>query len=321
MSFGKKINDLSFSDLYICLEGGGPAHYRISSSSYDKHPNTILGPEYREDIDKLASLIRAQGHDDCAMIVHEGLRLRAAYFTEANHQKWVALRQIKAKPPALNALGLPPALVPHLQKLGMREGLFLVCGATGQGKTTTGCSLLVDYLERFGGVGITIEDPVEYDISGLHGESGFCHQLEVRRDEDWADSLINSLRCHPRYLFIGEIRTPDIANQLLRAATSGHFVIATMHAGSVFEAFEGLLQLAEQKIGDRAKQLLASSFTGCMHQTLGQHGLTPRFLIADSNNSQSASIRNLIRDSKVGQIASVMDQQYSLLMQTGQLFR
>ena len=167
---------------------------------------------------------------------------------------------------------------------------------------------------------MTIEDPVEYDLSGRHGESGYCYQIEVQKDHEWADMLVTGLRCHPRYIFIGEVCTPDIANQLLRAATSGHLVITTLHAGSVFEGIEGLLQLSEQKIGGRAAQLLATSLTAVFHQTLTQAGLQSRFLILDQG-TQSLAIRHLIRDNKIGQIASAMDQQYAQLMNNGQLFR
>jgi twitching motility protein PilT len=286
-----------------------------------KHPNIAISHEYLDECKKLTEFIATHIHDDRTMVVFDGMRLRAAFINSSNGQRWVALRKVKEKPPALNTLGFPPALIPHLESLGTKEGLILVCGATGQGKTTTCCSLLVNYMERFGGVGFTIEDPVEYNISGHHGESGFCYQVEVRNDHEWADSLVNSLRCHPRYIFIGEVCTPDIANQLLRAATSGHLVIATLHAGSVLEGFEGLLQLAEQRIGERARQLIASAFTGIIHQSLTQYGLTTRFLIADSSSSQSMAIRGIIRENKIGQIASVMDQQMALLMQNGQIFR
>jgi len=321
MSIKRKLSALPFVDLYVCLDGGAAPHYRGSMRGLVKHPNIDLGPEYAEDVAQLSNYIRTSIQDDRMMAIYDNMRLRVAFINSANSQKWVALRRVKDKPPPLNSLGFPPALVPHLQKLGTRDGLILVCGSTGQGKTTTSCSLLLDYLENQGGVGYTIEDPVEYNISGRHGDSGFCYQVEVRHDKEWEEALLSSLRAHPRYLFIGEICTPDIANQLLRAATSGHMVIATMHGGSVFEGVEGLLQLAEQRIGERARQLLAASFTGVIHQSLTQHGLQSRFLIADNNGSQSISIRNLIRDNKVGQIASAMDQQQALLMQSGQLFR
>lgn len=318
---GKKLSTLPFVDLYVCFDGKHPAHYRGSMRGLTKHPDIMVGVEYAEDIKQLTEHVRLQVTDENLMVAYDGMRLRAAFISASNGEKWVALRKVKDKPPKLEALGLPPALVPHLQKIGSRDGLILVCGATGQGKTTTCNALLVDYLERYGGVGFTIEDPVEYNISGRHGDSGFCYQVEVHRDHEWAEALMNSLRCHPRYIFLGEVCTPDVANQLLRAATSGHLVIATLHAGSVFEGIEGLLQLAEQSIGERAKQLLASSFTGIIHQSLNQHGLNLRFLLADHGGSQSMAIRGLIRDNKIGQIASVMDQQYALLMQSGQLFR
>ncbi len=59
----------------------------------------------------------------------------------------------------------------------------------------------MDHLEHNGGVGFTIEDPVEYDLTGRHGERDFCPQTKVRHDHEWAEALINSLSCHPRYIF------------------------------------------------------------------------------------------------------------------------
>jgi twitching motility protein PilT len=320
MHIGNKLSALPFVDLYLCLEGGEPAHYRVSMRGLTKHPDIRLNASYTHDLEQLAQHIRTSISDDRTMVTYDGMRLRLAYINASNGQKWVALRKVKDKPARLDSLGFPLQLLPHLHKLGSRDGLILVCGATGQGKTTTSCSLLVDFLENNGGVGFTIEDPVEYDLSGRHGESGFCYQTEVRHVEEWAEAFVNSLRCHPRYIFIGEVCTPDIANQLLRAATSGHMVIATLHAGSIFEGIEGLLQLAEQRIGDRAKQLLASSLTAVFHQSLAQHGMSSRFLIID-NGTQAMPIRNMIRDNKIGQISSAMDQQHAVLMQTGQLFR
>ena len=314
------LKQLSFVDLYVCLEGGGKPHYRTNMKGLTKHPDIMVPDNCFKEITELADYVRKNVSDEKMIVSVDGIRLRAAFINEANGKQWVTLRRIKETPPALDKLGFPPALVPHLEQLGKREGLILVCGATGQGKTTTGCALLSDFLHRYGGIGYTIEDPVEYDISGRHGEAGYCYQVEAKRDHEWAEMLINGLRCHPRYIFIGEVCTPDIANQLLRAATSGHLVITTLHAGSIFEGIEGLLQLSEQKIGARAAQLLATSITGVFHQTLTQNGLQSRFLITD-HGTQSMGIRNLIRDNKIGQLASAMDQQHSQLLNNGQLFR
>ena len=250
------------------------------------------------------------------MVRYGETRLRAAFFTTANDKKWVALRKVGDKPPALDTLGIEAALVPHLRELGKRTGLILVCGATGQGKTTTCCSMLSGFLQDYGGVGFTIEDPVEYDMEGRIGKDGYCYQIEVKTEHEWADTLVKSLRCHPRYIFLGEVVTPEVANQLLRAATSGHLVIATVHAGSLPEGFEGLLQLAEQHIGDRARQLLASSITAIIYQNLTQYGLSLSSLIVD-NATSGASIRNMIRENHIGQVMSMVEQQRSQIMQKG----
>lgn len=314
------IKDLAFSDLYICLNADVPAHFRLSKKGAGKHPDIMVPFEYRADLAKLATYLNTVEHGESLMVHYDGLRLRAAFFETAKEQKWVALRKVATKPPPLEKLGLDAALVPHLKALGKRGGLILMCGSTGQGKTTTCCSMLVDYMENLGGVGFTIEDPVEYDMEGRHGESGFCYQVEVRHENEWAEMLAKSLRCHPRYIFIGEVCTPDAANQLLRAATSGHLVIATVHAGNLFEGLEGILQLAEQKVGDRARQLLSSSLTAILHQSLNQYGLTLNFLLLD-NGTQSAAIRSMIRDNHIGQIASAVEQQRAQLQMNGQIFR
>jgi len=142
----------------------------------------------------------------------------------------------------------------------------------------------------------------------------------VREDEEWAEMLKRALRWHPRYIFVGEIRTPDAANQLLRAATSGHLVIATMHAGSVEEALEGLLQLARQSIGEQASLLLASGMTAIFHQTLTKQGLNMQFYITDPANP-ATPFRACIREKRIGQIRTFIDQQTATMMQTGRLFR
>ncbi len=79
-------------------------------------------------------------------------------------------------------------------------------------------------------------------------------------------------------------------------------VIATLHAGSIFKGIEGLLQLAEQRRGERAKQLLAASFTAIIHQSLEAYRLISRFLIADNNGTQSTAIRSLTRANKIAQL-------------------
>jgi twitching motility protein PilT len=124
----------------------------------------------------------------------------------------------------------------------------------------------------------------------------------------------------PALYFVGEIRTPDAANQLLRAATTGHLVITTMHAGTIEDALEGLLQLAHQAIGEQATLLLAAGITAVFNQHLTAHGLNMQFYITEPLNPASP-FRACIREKRIGQTRTFIDQQTSLLMQGGKLFK
>jgi twitching motility protein PilT len=180
-------------------------------------------------------------------------------------------------------------------------------------------SLLSRYLENYGGVGFTLEDPVEYDIDGRIGKHGYCYQTEIHDEPEWGLMLKRALRWHPRYILVGEIRTPDAANQVLRAATSGHTVLATMHAGSMEEALEGLLQLAEQEVGDRAPLLLAAGLSCAIYQTFTPSGLFAHFMMTEADNPGSP-IRAMIRDKRIGQTRTIADQQMAKLIQNGRVF-
>jgi twitching motility protein PilT len=163
-------------------------------------------------------------------------------------------------------------------------------------------------MKRFGGVGITIEDPVEYMLDGPVGDYGYCYQVQVDRDEDWATPLKRALRWTPRYMLVGEVRSPRAAEQILRAATTGHLVITTIHAGSVEESFMGLMHLAEQSIGHSANYMLAQGLTAAWHQTLGSAGPFLRYVFTEENNNGDP-VRALIRENKVGMINSYIDRQ------------
>lgn len=317
----RALRDLIFMDIYVCLNGTGNAHYREGvKNGLMSEMDADVPAEFQNDVEELAEYLRKDFEGTEKGFNFGGIRLRASKLVTANGEVWAAMRRISALPPTLDKLGFIPQLLPILRELGKRSGLILLCGATGQGKTTTASSLLIDYLENYGGVAFTIEDPVEYDLEGRRGTSGYCYQSEIDRESEWGIMLKRSLRWHPRYIVVGEIRTPDAANQLLRAATSGHTVITTMHAGSMEEALEGLLQLAEQELGTRAPLLLAAGLTAVIHQSFGPLGLSANFMATEPNNPGSP-IRALIRDKRIGQSRTFSDQQMAMLMQTGKIFQ
>ena len=149
-------------------------------------------------------------------------------------------------------------------------GLILVVGANGVGKTTTCAAIAKERVSRFGGLLLTIEDPIELSMAGDIG-AGHCVQCEIATDEELAEVSKLALRCFPTkksgVLFIGEIRDSEMATLALRASQNGLLVVATIHAFQIEAALRRIVDLAADKISDgMARSLLCDSFRLCLHQ-------------------------------------------------------
>lgn len=237
-------------------------------------------------------------------------------------------RKMPTKTPDIFSLGLPEPIVNHLIGLSQEAGLILFGGPTGMGKTTTASALMRKYLERDGGFMYTIEDPPEMPLDGLYraanGALGLCKQCPVE-NERWSDGIKSALRSRPRYILVGEIRTPETASQVLRAATSGHLVLSTIHASSVEDALNSMLKyaagagLAESLVSD----LLARGILAVIHQKLeGTEKLRPvlHTAFANPNPLVADQMRMSIRDGKIN-LGTLMEAQTSKLFQGKPLFR
>jgi twitching motility protein PilT len=304
----KWLRDLSFMDLYIRIDKPGVARYRTSTRDYTNNWTRQLPEHLEHEVTIIANELRGMIDNPDSSYQYDGMRFRLSYQRLANSQEWICLRKISSRVPQLEDLAYAAHLVQHLRRLGQRDGLILVSGPTGHGKTTTCFSLLADFLRNYGGVGITIEDPVEYMLDGAVGDYGYCYQVQVGRDEDWATPLKRALRWTPRYILVGEVRTPRAAEQILRAATTGHLVITTIHAGSIEESLMGIMHLAQQSMDSEANNMLAQGLTAAIHQTLGTSGPFLRYIFTEDGNNGDP-IRSLIRENKVGMINSYIDKQ------------
>ena len=307
---GSRLRDLPFMDLYIRIDDGGKgmARYRSPGRDYSNNWSRVLPEQYRGDTHAIAEEVRNAMDNPDSAYMYDGMRFRLSYQRLATGQEWIILRRISTRVPTLEELTIAPHIINYLRKLGQRDGLILISGPTGHGKTTTSFSLFADFMRRLGGVGISVEDPVEYMLDGPVGEYGYCYQVQVAKSEDWVTPLKRALRWTPRYLLVGEVRSPQAAEQILRAATTGHLVITTIHAGSVEESFFGLLHLAEQSIGHSASHMLAQGLTAAWHQTLGPAGPYLRYVFTEENNNGDP-VRSLIRENKIGMINSYIDKQ------------
>ena len=314
-----RLNDVFYSDIYIT-----PDKLVFVPDPRSENGLIQITPE---DFDTFYDMLeRSFTGKSSYSIVYEGYFFRVER-TMSLYGVLFCMRKMPKKVPDLTALGYPPALIKYLSSLGNASGLILLGGATGSGKTTTISSLLREYLIRNGGFAYTIEDPFEMPLDGeyqaLNGSIGMCKQTQPIND-DWGASLRSALRSRPRYILVGEIRTPATASECLRAATSGHLVLSTIHANNVTDALDAIVKHASagEMSEELAFDLLSRGILGVIHQQLvgsGQKRPVVQFLFANPNTTQGDQMRNIVKTGKLN-LATTIEMQMTRMAQGRSLF-
>ena len=222
-----------------------------------------------------------------------------------------AFRLIPAELKSLEDLGMPPVLHEFATK---PRGLVLVTGPTGSGKSTTLASIIDEINRTRSDHIITIEDPIEF----LHRHKGcIVNQREIGPDAvSFADALRGALRQDPDVILLGEMRDLETIATALTAAETGHLVFATLHTQDAPSTVDRLIDVFPAAQQEQIRVQIAATLQGVITQTL--------LLRADGNGRAAAceilvpddAVRNLIRQSKVEQIYSVMQTNTQRGMQT-----
>ncbi len=203
------------------------------------------------------------GCEDYAMTIG-GLRFRVNRMSTRGRFRWV-LRLLPSRIPSPEEIGMPPAALKCF--LENKHGLFLVCGATGSGKTTTIASMLTARAMRRSEHVITFEDPIEYvlptDLPSL------ISQREIGSDETcYTSSLRAALRQAPDVIVVGEIRDGMSAEIALQAAETGHAVVASLHTSSAAQTVQRFLKLIPKERVESAMLSFADSMRMILCQRL-----------------------------------------------------
>ena len=209
-------------------------------------------------------------------------------------------RAIPATVPSLESL-MAPAILTELAEL--KSGLVLITGPTGSGKSTT-MAAMVDHINRNAAKHIlTIEDPVEFVHSP--DRSLISHREVGTHTASFSRALKSALREDPDVILVGEMRDHETISLALTAAETGHLVLGTLHTNGAAKAVDRIIDVFPGSDKDLVRAMLAGSLQAVVGQELLPKVGGGRIAAYDILVGTPA-VRNLIRENKVPQIASMM---------------
>jgi len=291
-----------FSDIH--LKENYPLMLRINGEIERPTEDVISTSDLRSFVDQSTNQEQKDHLDqyrdvDLAIVIGD-YRFRANFFYTSEGLCGV-LRKIETEIPSMDKLNLPFVMQEMSEK---PNGLVLVTGPTGSGKSTSLAALIGEINKTRKGHILTVEDPIEYVH---HTKQCTVSQREVGRDaHSFASALKASLREDPDVILVGEMRDRETIQLALTAAETGHLVFGTLHTSGAPNTINRIIDVfpAEQQGQVRAQlsQSLKMVVTQRLFKKSDGNGRVAAFEIMVCNHA----IQNLIREGKIFQIESIM---------------
>ncbi|MEM7696967.1 MAG: PilT/PilU family type 4a pilus ATPase [Verrucomicrobiota bacterium] len=213
----------------------------------------------------------------------------------------MVFRVISTQLRTMDDLGLPEAIKPLLE---YHNGLVLVTGAVGSGKSTTLAALINEINEKRNDHIITLEDPIEYVI-----DSKTCHvnQREVHlHTQSFSHALRAALREDPDVIMVGEMRDLETISLAITAAETGHLVLATLHTGSASRTLDRILDVFPNDQREQIRIMVAESLRGVISQQLVPTADGKGRALALELLVNTPAVSALVRDGKTFMLPGVM---------------
>ncbi len=237
---------------------------------------------------------------DFAIQFGEDMRFRVNAFTTIKGPAAV-FRSIPTQVYSLAQLGLPDIFYKLTE---LNKGLILVTGPTGSGKSTTLAAILNEINKNYKKHILTIEDPIEFVHRPIQS---IVNQREVHNNtRSFAVALRSALREDPDVILVGEMRDVETISLALTAAETGHLVLATLHTSSAAKTIDRIIDVFPAADKELARSMLSSSIQAIIAQTLIKKSDGKGRVGAFEVLLGTPGVRNLIRENKIPQLASLI---------------
>ncbi|MGJ7035146.1 type IV pilus twitching motility protein PilT [Anoxybacillus eryuanensis] len=305
--------ELKASDIHLTV--GIPPIFRINGD-LKRYGQDVLSPTDTEQMakaivpEKMWSYFEENGELDLSYSLVGVSRFRVNVFKQRGCIS-LAIRIVPTKIPTLDELQLPDVLKKMVTK---PQGLILVTGPTGSGKSTT-LAAMIDYMNKTMRKHIiTLEDPIEY----VHKHGGcIIDQREVGTDtNNFANGLRAALRQDPDVILVGEMRDLETIQTAITAAETGHLVFGTLHTSSAPATIDRIIDVFQPEQQAQIRIQLATVLVAIVSQRLFPRAQKNGRIAATEILINNAAVANLIRNGKIHQIPSVMQTNRALGMHT-----
>jgi twitching motility protein PilT len=297
------VNEFDASDLH--LVAGVPPAFRVNGEIIIADEDALTEEEIHRMADSLLNEQQKKKFEQewelCISLLHSAAGRVRVTFYKRNGNPELSLRFCGETIASREELGLPE----KIDDLARRpNGLVLITGPTGAGKTTT-LNYLVNLIngERRCKI-VTIEDPIEF----VHeNKRAIVVQQEVLTDvRSFNRALIHVLRQDPDVIVVGEMRDHEAISTALTAAETGHLVLATMHSPNVSHALERIIGVFEGNAQRQIVLQLANALQGIISQDLLPAADRTRRILAYELLVANGAVRNLIRENQIHQLENTI---------------
>ena len=309
----RKAYEVKASDIHITVNS--PAMFRIHGEMKPAGDEVLTPYQTMELAKQLMSAEQyetflAKGDYDFSYGIPDVSRYRINVYKQKGNVS-LTIRLIPQRIPAMEELGLPAIAQDFANK---PQGLLLVTGPTGSGKSTT-LAAIIDYINRSRNEHIiTLEDPIEF----VHDHKKcIVNQREVGIDTDsFATGLRAALRQDPDVILVGEMRDLETISTAITAAETGHLVFGTLHTADAPQTIDRVIDVFPPEAQQQIRVQLAAVLLGVMAQRLLPKADGSGRVAAQEVLVNTPAVANLIRSEKVHQIRSVMQTGKAQGMQT-----